>query len=151
MTGRTSVALSNPQQPRRIATEQFSSVLTTKWDAVCPPDSEVIRYEGPIHRKQDSIYSQLHGAAYERRIGETAAGGHIDMLAEAIAKGACEIAGARQRMVNPPQKIRQAFAQVTEKCVSIATVSPSMKPFSLSPCRNSRRSSSLASNAWLSR
>src|SRR5229473_7879248 len=105
---------SQPQQALDVAAEDLGLVLLAQRDAMHPLGPWPVLDKRVVDRKQDAVDPHLHHAAQQRRVGEEAAGGNPEMLAEGVAKPVRPGAVAHQGHVDPPQQEGQALAEMAE-------------------------------------
>src|SRR5512141_2984114 len=74
------------QQAFHVAAEDLCLVLRAERDALSPVGAGLILDERVIDREEDAVNADLLDAAQERRVGEEAAGGDPEMLAERVAE-----------------------------------------------------------------
>src|SRR5262245_29867125 len=72
--------------PLGVAAQDLDLVLIAQRHGLHPLHRWLVGDEGPVDRKQDTVDAHLHHAAQQRRIGEVAAGGDVEVAAEGLAE-----------------------------------------------------------------
>src|SRR5712672_3218610 len=105
---------SQPQQALDVAAEDLGLVLVAQRDAVHPIGAGLVLDKRVVDREQDAVDPHLHHAAEQRRVGEEAAGGDPEMLAERVAEPVRPGPVAHQGHVDAPQQEGQALTEMAE-------------------------------------
>src|SRR5262249_25462494 len=76
----------HPEQPAGVAAENLDPILVAQRHGLHPLHGRLVGDERPVDREQDPVDAHLHHAAQQRRIGEVAAGGDVEVAAEELAE-----------------------------------------------------------------
>src|SRR5260370_38649683 len=83
---RYSLLPSNPQPSVGAAAEDLDLVLVAQRHRLHPLGGGRVGAERPVDREHDAIDAHLLHAAHQRRVGEVAAGGDVEVAAEHVAE-----------------------------------------------------------------
>src|SRR3954451_21671453 len=85
----------HPQQETGVAAENLSLVLIANRCALHPLRPWHVRHEGPVDGVKNAVDAELHHAAQQRRVGEEAARGDVEVGAEDVAEAQSLLARPR--------------------------------------------------------
>ena len=107
--------LLHPQQPLGVAAQYLGLVLVAQRHRLHPFHAGRIDHERPVDREQDAVDAHLLHAAHQRRIGEVAAGGDPEVVAEHVAEAdRLRCARPRDGVIDAPHQERQRLAEMAE-------------------------------------
>src|SRR6516162_2063139 len=102
------------EKPLGIAAQDLGLVLVAQRHVPYPLHRRLVSDERPINREQDAVDAHLHHAAQQRRIGEVAAGGDVEVAAEGLAEAHRLRAWTGERVIDAPHQERQRLPEMAE-------------------------------------